>query len=69
MSGVLNGSKCFITNGKEADVYIIIAVTGTIEKRGREGKRDLRLYCGEGNSRIHLRNQGKEDGYPRILYL
>ncbi len=32
---VLNGSKCFITNGKEADVYIIIAVTGKIEKRGR----------------------------------
>ena len=22
---VLNGSKCFITNGKEADVYIVIA--------------------------------------------
>ena len=35
---VLNGSKCFITNGKEADVYIIIAVTGTIEKRGRKMK-------------------------------
>ena len=35
---VLNGSKCFITNGKEADVYIIIAVTGTIEKRGRKVK-------------------------------
>ena len=35
---VLNGSKCFITNGKEADVYIIIAVTGTIEKRGRVQK-------------------------------
>ncbi len=32
---VLNGSKCFITNGKEADVYIVIAVTGVIEKRGR----------------------------------
>ncbi|MGN0325961.1 MAG: acyl-CoA dehydrogenase [Lachnospiraceae bacterium] len=32
---VLNGSKCFITNGKEADVYIIIAVTGKIEKRGK----------------------------------
>ena len=32
---VLNGSKCFITNGKEADIYIIIAVTGKIEKRGR----------------------------------
>jgi butyryl-CoA dehydrogenase len=35
---VLNGSKCFITNGKEADVYIIIAVTGTIEKRGKKVK-------------------------------
>lgn len=35
---VLNGSKCFITNGKEADVYIVIAVTGTVEKRGRQMK-------------------------------
>ena len=35
---VLNGSKCFITNGKEADVYIVIAVTGTVEKRGRTMK-------------------------------
>ena len=35
---VLNGSKCFITNGKEANVYIIIAVTGVIEKRGRKSK-------------------------------
>ena len=32
---VLNGSKCFITNGKYADVYIIIAVTGMIAKRGK----------------------------------
>ena len=35
---VLNGSKCFITNGKEADVYVIFAITGTIEKRGRTTK-------------------------------
>lgn len=35
---VLNGSKCFITNGKEADVYVIIAVTGKVEKRGRMQK-------------------------------
>ena len=35
---VLNGTKCFITNGKEADVYIVIAVTGKIEKRGRMQK-------------------------------
>ena len=35
---VLNGSKCFITNGKEADVYVIFAVTGMVEKRGRMQK-------------------------------
>lgn len=36
---VLNGSKCFITNGKEADIYIVIAVTDVVEdKRGRKKK-------------------------------
>ncbi|MBQ0042191.1 MAG: acyl-CoA dehydrogenase [Lachnospiraceae bacterium] len=35
---VLNGSKCFITNGKEADVYVIFAVTGKVEKRGKISK-------------------------------
>ena len=35
---VLHGSKCFITNGSYADVYIVIAVTGTVEKRGRKMK-------------------------------
>ncbi|MDE6313094.1 MAG: acyl-CoA dehydrogenase family protein [Lachnospiraceae bacterium] len=35
---ILNGSKCFITNGKYADVYIVIAVTGKIEKRGKTMK-------------------------------
>jgi len=37
---VLNGSKCFITNGKEADVYIIFAITGVdVDPRGRAKKR------------------------------
>ncbi len=35
---VLNGSKIFITNGKEADIYVIFAVTGIVEKRGRKVK-------------------------------
>ena len=35
---VLNGSKIFITNGKEADVYVIFAITGVVEKRGRMTK-------------------------------
>jgi butyryl-CoA dehydrogenase len=37
---VLNGSKCFITNGEYADVYIVIAITDIVEdKRGRKQKR------------------------------
>ena len=37
---VLNGSKCFITNGKYADFYIIIAYTDIIEdRRGRKVKK------------------------------
>ena len=36
---VLNGSKCFITNGNVADTFVIIAVTGkTVDKRGRSMK-------------------------------
>ena len=35
---VLNGSKCFITNGEVADVYIVIAYTDIIE--GQERQKD-----------------------------
>ena len=36
---VLNGSKIFITNGKEADVYIIFAITSvTTDAKGRSKK-------------------------------
>ena len=36
---VLNGSKCFITNGNVANVFVVIAVTGkTTDKRGRPMK-------------------------------
>ena len=37
---VLNGSKIFITNGKEADVYVIFAITGVdTDAKGRSKKR------------------------------
>ena len=37
---VLNGSKCFITNGKEADIYIVIAVTEVeVDAKGRKKKK------------------------------
>ena len=45
---VLNGSKCFITNGKEADVYIVIAVTGKVEKRGRTMKENSAFIVEKG---------------------
>lgn len=36
---ILNGSKIFITNGKEADVYVIFAVTGVkTDAKGRSKK-------------------------------
>ena len=36
---VINGSKCFITNGNVADTFVVIAVTGkTVDKRGRSMK-------------------------------
>ena len=36
---ILNGSKCFITNGKEADIYIIIAYTDIqTDAKGRKKK-------------------------------
>ena len=37
---ILNGSKCFITNGKEADIYLVIAYTDIVEdRRGRKQKK------------------------------
>ena len=36
---VLNGSKCFITNGQYADIYIVIAITDvSVDARGRKKK-------------------------------
>ena len=44
---MLNGSKIFITNAGYADVFIIIAVTGTIiDKRGKKEQGNLRFCCG-----------------------
>ena len=35
---VLNGSKIFITNAGYANVFVIFAITGVVEKRGRKQK-------------------------------
>ena len=59
---VLNGSKCFITNGKEADVYIIIAVTGKIEKRGRVQKEISAFIVEKGNPGFTFGTKEKKMG-------
>ncbi len=59
---VLNGSKCFITNGKEADVYIIIAVTGTVEKRGKKSKEISAFIVEKGTSGFSFGTKEKKMG-------
>ena len=53
---VLNGSKCFITNGKVADVYIVIAITSVTEdKRGRKKKNFSAFIVDKGAPGFSLR--------------
>ena len=59
---VLNGSKCFITNGKEADVYIVIAVTGKIEKRGRTMKKFSAFIVEKGTPGFSFGTKEKKMG-------
>ncbi len=44
---VLNGSKIFITNGKEADIYIIFAVTGIVTDRRGRAKKEISAFIVE----------------------
>lgn len=59
---VLNGSKCFITNGKEADVYIVIAVTGVVEKRGRKSKEISAFIVDKGTPGFSFGTKEKKMG-------
>ena len=58
---VLNGSKCFITNGSYADVYIVIAVTGVVEKRGRKMK-EISAFIVEKELQVSHSEQRKKMG-------
>ncbi|MCI8513922.1 MAG: acyl-CoA dehydrogenase [Lachnospiraceae bacterium] len=59
---VLNGSKCFITNGKVGDVYIVIAVTGIIEKRGRKQKEISAFIVEKGTPGFEFGTKEKKMG-------
>ena len=60
---VLNGSKCFITNGKEADIYIIFAVTDIVEdKKGRPQKRFSAFIVEKGTPGFSFGTKEKKMG-------
>ena len=59
---VLNGSKCFITNGSYADVYIVIAVTGVVEKRGRKMKQNSAFIVEKGTPGFTFGTKEKKMG-------
>ena len=59
---VLNGSKCFITNGSYADVYIVIAVTGVVEKRGRKMKKNSAFIVEKGTPGFTFGTKEKKMG-------
>jgi butyryl-CoA dehydrogenase len=60
---ILNGSKCFITNGKEADVYIVIAVTDIVEdKRGRKQKKFSAFIVEKGTPGFSFGTKEKKMG-------
>ncbi|MBQ1607801.1 MAG: acyl-CoA dehydrogenase [Lachnospiraceae bacterium] len=62
-SWVLNGSKCFITNGKYADVYIIFAVTDVIEDaKGRKNKRFSAFIVEKGTPGFSFGTKEKKMG-------
>ena len=60
---VLNGSKCFITNGKVADVYIVIAITSVTEdKRGRKKKNFSAFIVDKGDPGFSFGTKEKKMG-------
>ena len=59
---VLNGSKIFITNGKEADIYIIIAYTDIVEKKGRKSKKFTAFIVEKGTPGFTFGTKEKKMG-------
>ena len=60
---VLNGSKCFITNGEVADVYIVIAYTDVVEdKRGRKVKKFSAFIVEKGTPGFSFGTKEKKMG-------
>ncbi len=62
-SWVLNGSKCFITNGKEADVYVIVAYTDVVtDAKGRKKKKFSTFIVEKGTPGFSFGTKEKKMG-------
>ena len=62
-SWILNGSKCFITNGKEANVYIVIAVTEvSVDPKGRKKKKFSSFIVEKGTPGFSFGTKEKKMG-------
>ena len=62
-SWLVNGSKCFITNGKEANVYIVIAVTDVqVDPKGRKKKRFSAFIVEKGTPGFSFGTKEKKMG-------
>ncbi|MGL5260667.1 MAG: acyl-CoA dehydrogenase [Lachnospiraceae bacterium] len=60
---VLNGSKIFITNGKEADIYVVFAITGVdVDARGRSKKRITAFIVEKGTPGFTFGTKEKKMG-------
>ena len=60
---ILNGSKIFITNGKEADIYIVFAVTDVVtDARGRSKKIISAFIVEKGTSGFTFGTKEKKMG-------
>ncbi|MBD5459633.1 MAG: acyl-CoA dehydrogenase [Lachnospiraceae bacterium] len=60
---ILNGSKIFITNGKEADVYVIFAITGVdTDAKGRKKKRISAFIVEKGTPGFSFGTKEKKMG-------
>ena len=62
-SWVLNGSKCFITNGKVADIYVVFAVTDIVEDaKGRKSKKFSAFIVEKGTPGFSFGTKEKKMG-------
>ena len=61
---VMNGTKQWITNGGEAEIYSVIC----LDEPRQGAARSLLHRGGEGHARLHLRQEGRQAGHSRLRH-